>query len=266
MTVVVTGLYVYPVKSCGGIALQRAQVEARGFTHDRRWLIVDLDGMFVTQREVPRMALIRPTLEPDALVLSAPEMGTQRIEYDRPGARTGVTIWRNQGVGAVDQGDDIASWLSESLKTRVRLVRFADDAVRQVDQRYAPRPTDQVGFADGYPFMLLSEESLADLNHRLDEPLPMNRFRPNIVVRGGAAYAEDNWRCLQIGDVVFEGVKTCARCAITTTDQETAWRSKEPLRTLATYRDSERGVLFGQNLTHQNDGVVRVGDTVTILP
>jgi len=169
-------------------------------------------------------------------------------------------------VGAVDQGDGVAGWLSDHLKTPVRLVRFADDAVRQVDQRYAPRTTDQVGFADGYPFLVISEESLVDLNNRLDEPLPMNRFRPNIVVRETTAYAEDGWKQMRVGgSVTFELVKQCARCAITTTDQVTAQRGKEPLRTLAQYRDSERGVLFGQNMTSNDQGVVRVGDAVEVM-
>ncbi|MCK6577287.1 MAG: MOSC domain-containing protein [Anaerolineae bacterium] len=265
MAVVVTDLYVYPVKSCGGIRQSSAVVEPRGFAYDRRWLIVDHDGGFLTQRVLPRMALIAIALTADALTLTAPGVETLRVPYDQPGERTAVTIWRNSGVGAIDQGDVISVWLSDFLKKPVRLVRFADDAVRQVDQRYAPRPTDQVGFADAYPFMILSEESVGDLNARLDVALPMNRFRPNIVVRGAGAYAEDTWRRIAIGDVIFEVVKPCARCAITSTDQETARRGKEPLRTLAMYRDSERGVLFGQNMTHQGAGVVRVGDAVRVL-
>ncbi|MBK8020586.1 MAG: MOSC domain-containing protein [Chloroflexi bacterium] len=265
MALAVTGLFVYPIKSCGGIRVSSAVVEPRGFAHDRRWLIVDPDGMFLTQRELPRMALIRTALEPDALVLTAPETSTLRIPYDQTGERVAVTIWRNSGVGAIDQGEVIGGWLSDTLKATVRLVRMADDTVRQVDQRYAPRPTDQVSFADGYPFLIISEESLDDLNNRLDEPLPMNRFRPNVVVRGGGAYAEDTWRKIAMGGVTFEVVKPCARCAITTTDQETARRGKEPLRTLAMYRDSERGVLFGQNLTCRGEGTLHVGDAVRVI-
>lgn len=264
MPVVVTGLYVYPIKSCGGIALNEAQIEAKGFAHDRQYLIVDQDDMFLTQREIARMALIRTGLEADSLTLTAPEMGTQRIPFDRAGERRAVSIWKSSGVGAIDQGDEIAGWLSDFLKSPVRLVRFAEDTVRHVDPKYAPRETDEVGFADAYPFLMISEESLEDLNNRLDEPLPMNRFRPNIVVRGGGAFAEDTWKCVEIGGISFEGVKRCARCAITTTNQDTAWRSKEPLKTLATFRDSERGVLFGQNMTYLGNGVIRVGDVVTV--
>jgi len=266
LSIVVTQLNVYPVKSCGGIPLNEVYVEPKGFRHDRRWLVTDLEGMFLTQRELPRMALIQTALTADHLVLRAPDMGEQQIAFGQTGAAQAVTIWKNSGVGAVDQGDGVAGWLSDHLKTPVRLVRFADDAVRQVDQRYAPRTTDQVGFADGYPFLVISEESLVDLNNRLDEPLPMNRFRPNIVVRETTAYAEDGWKHMRVGGrVTFELVKQCARCAITTTDQVTAQRGKEPLRTLAQYRDSERGVLFGQNMTSNDQGVVRVGDAVEVM-
>lgn len=264
MAVVVTGLNIYPIKSCGGIALKEVEVESKGFAHDRRYLIVDLDDMFVTQREIARMALIRTGLESDALTLTAPEMGTQRVPFDRMGERHAVTIWKNSGVGAIDQGDEVAEWLSDFLKSPVRLVRFAEDYVRHVDPKYAPRESDEVGFADAYPFLMISEESLEDLNNRLDEPLPMNRFRPNIVVRGGGAFAEDTWQCVEIGGISFEGVKRCARCVITTTNQDTAWRSKEPLKTLATYRNSERGVLFGQNMTHLGNGLIHVGDVVNV--
>lgn len=264
MQLTVSGLFVYPVKSCGGISLNSAKITPRGFAYDRNWLVVDADGNFLTQRELRHLALVRTALEDHALVLTAPDMPAYRVPYDQTGERVPVSIWRDNGIGAVDQGDDVSEWLSSFLKTPVRLVRFADDAVRQVDQKYAPRETDQVGFADAYPFLLLSEESLEDLNNRLDEPLPMNRFRPNIVIRGGGAYAEDQWRCIEINGIKFELVKKCARCVVTTTDQDSALRGKEPLKTLATYRNSERGVLFGQNLTHQGEGSVHIGDSIRI--
>jgi uncharacterized protein len=145
-------------------------------------------------------------------------------------------------------------------------VRFADDGVRQVDQHYAKRESDQVGFADGYPFLVISEESLEDLNSRMDEPLSMNRFRPNVVIRGVDAYAEDRWKTVQLGDVRFDAVKLCGRCAITTTNQETAERGKEPLRTLAMYRKFDEGSpKFGQNMVHQHTGTLRVGDEVEVV-
>ncbi len=261
---IVTGLYVYPVKSCRGIALEQATLDARGIVHDREWLVVDDASRFLTQREVPRLALIRPTLADDALHLEAPGLPPLRLPYGGGGAVRAVTIWRDT-CPALDQGDAAAAWLSDFLGHRCRLVRFADDHVRHVNPAYARSERDQVAFADGYPLLLISEASLQDLNRRLPEPLPMNRFRPNIVVRGCAPYAEDEWDTLRIGEVLAYGVKPCPRCAIPMTDQETARRGKEPLRTLATYRDSDLGILFGQNVIHAAPGVLRVGDAVEVL-
>jgi uncharacterized protein YcbX len=260
----VTALYVYPVKSCAGTALEVAQIGPRGILHDREFLVTDPDGSFLTQRELPRLAQVRPTITEDCLAFAAPGMTDLAIVPTDLGPRREVVVWRDT-VTAVDQGGEVADWLSAFLETRVRLVRMPADSVRRVDPVYAPRPTDQVGFADGYPLLLISEESLDDLNARLDQPLPMNRFRPNVVVRGaGAPYAEDTWAELCIGEVRFNGVKTCARCAVTTTDQVTAERRLEPLATLSRYRRIERGALFGQNLVHAAPGRIAVGDRLTV--
>lgn len=264
---IVSALYIYPVKSCAGTPLDAAQVQARGFANDRRWLVVDAEWNFLTQREIARMALIHPTVDEHCLRLSAPHVPGFELPVDQPGRRVEVSIWKDSGVGAVDQGEAAAGWLSDFLGRDVRLVRFADDYVRQVDQKYAPRESDQVGFADGYPFLVISEESLADLNSRLDEPLPMNRFRPNIVVNGaGVSFPEDGWKTIRAGEITLDLVKPCARCAITTTDQATGRRGKEPLRTLAMYRQGAKGApLFGQNAIHRGAGTLRVGDTVEVL-
>ncbi len=264
---IVSEVHIYPIKSCGGLTLMAAEVGARGFVNDRRWMLVDPDGDFLTQREQARMALIQPALDPTCLRLSAPGMTDFDLPLDQAGRRVAVSIWHDSGVGAVDQGDQVADWFSRFLHTDCRLVRMADDTVRPVDQRYA-RPADQVGFADGFPFLVISEASLADLNARLDDPLPINRFRPNIVVRDAdAPYAEDGWRTIQIGAVVLDLPKACARCAITTTDQATAARGKEPLRTLAIYRQGPKGApLFGQNAVHRAaGGTIRVGDSVAVI-
>jgi uncharacterized protein YcbX len=221
-------------------------------------------GLFFTQRELPRMALIRPDVANGALRLDAPEMTPLAARVAAEGPTRDVMVWRDR-CPAVDQGDDVAAWLSDFLQQRCRLVRMADAHTRRVDPVYAVREADQVGFADGYPFLLISEESLADLNGRLAAPLPMNRFRPNIVVRGGTPYAEDRWRRIRVGAVELHLVKACARCAITTTDQQTAMVSREPLATLATYRRGERGVLFGQNAIHTSQGAIRVGDPVEVV-
>ncbi|MBV9324741.1 MAG: MOSC domain-containing protein [Chloroflexi bacterium] len=263
--IVVSQLHMYPVKSCAGTPLEVACLDARGVVHDREFMVVDAAGDFLTQREAPRLALIVPSRSDDRLELGAPGMPPFRLAPVTVGEATPVRVWRDH-VAAVDQGELIAEWLGDFLRLSCRLVRQADNAIRHVDPEYATKPDDQVGFADGYPLLLLSEESLADLNRRLTEPLPMNRFRPNVVVRGsGEPYAEDCWSRIRIGEVECSVVKACARCVTTTTDQLTAERKAEPLVTLATYRRVPRGVLFGQNLIHHAPGVLRVGNTVHVL-
>ncbi|HEV2529502.1 MAG TPA: MOSC N-terminal beta barrel domain-containing protein [Thermomicrobiales bacterium] len=264
----VTGLFRYPIKSCRGQALDAATFDARGIEHDREFVIVDDGGQFLTQRQVPRMALIAPELTEDGLNVTAPDMPPIRFSRQREGNHIPVAIWKDHAPG-VDQGDQIADWLSDFLRQPVRLARMADDHVRQVDQDYA-RPTDQTGFSDGYPALLISEESLVELNRQLEAAgeaaLPMNRFRPNIVVAGASEpNAEDGWGEVRIGDMTLNGVKLCARCAITTTDQETAETGKEPLRTFARYRKFRRGVMFGQNMTFDAPGTIRVGDAVEVV-
>jgi uncharacterized protein YcbX len=187
-----------------------------------------------------------------------------RVACRDDGPRERVTVWKDR-VPAVDQGDEAADWFAAFLGAPCRLARLPDDYARRVDGRYARRPDDQTGFADGYPFLLLSEASLDDLNGRLASPLEMRRFRPNIVVAGCAPFAEDGWRRFRVGPIGFDVVKPCARCVVTTTDQETAERGVEPLRTLATYRRVRNKAMFGQNLVHEGSGVIRVGDPVEIV-
>jgi uncharacterized protein len=261
----VTGLFHYPIKSCAGTSLVEATVGHRGLIHDREFMVVDAStGLFLTQRDLPRMALIRPSVEDDLLRLDAPGVSQLVLDPVRQGPTCKVIVWRDR-CHAVDQGPEVAAWLSKFLETDCRLVRMAEDYVRRVDWRYAVNESDQVGFADGYPFLLISEESLADLNIRLSDPLPMNRFRPNVVVSGGAAFQEDQWRCIRVGDIDFHLVKPCARCVITTTDQATGERGKEPLTTLASFRRKNRSVLFGQNMIHSGPGTIRHGDLVEVL-
>jgi uncharacterized protein YcbX len=262
----VTGLYYYPVKSCGGTALEWAEIGPRGILRDREFMVVEAaTSEFVTQRELPRLALIRPSLVDDELRLVAPGMPDLAVGVVKEGCTHQTTVWRDT-CAAVDQGDEVAAWLSDYLSAECRLVRMADDVVRKVDPSYAVSDRDNVGFADGYPLLLTSEESLADLNARLAAPLPMNRFRPNVVIAGsGVAFAEDQFRTIRVGEVVFHAVKRCARCVTTTVDQATAERGTEPLRTLATYRNIGHGVLFGQNLIHEGTGVIRRGDRVEVI-
>ncbi len=262
----VTALYYYPVKSCAGNRLDEAEIVETGLRHDRELMIVKSgSNEFLTQRELPRLALIHPNIENNGVRLEAPGIAPLEIEMTLEGWAEPAKVWKDT-VQALDQGADAAGWLSDFLKTPVRLVRMAPGYRRRVNQDFALSPSDHVNFADGYEFLMISEESLGDLNRRLAEPLPVNRFRPNIVIGGsGLPFVEDYVRRFRLGPVVFQAVKPCARCAITTTDQATAAVGKEPLKTLATFRRGPKGVMFGQNLIHENPGVLRVGAAVEVL-
>ena len=261
---VLRGLYHYPIKSCRGTSLDEAVVGVRGIVADRHWMVIDERGHFLTQRELPRMALIAPRVSGGAMEVAAPGMHALTIRLGTDGPRSEVTVW-NDRCAAVDEGDAAAAWFTRFLGVTARLVRMPDDEVRRVDQTYAS-PEDQVGFADGFSFLLTSRASLDELNRRLPTPLPMNRFRPNVVVDGVVPFEEDGWKRIRIDGITFDVAKPCARCAITTTDQNTAERSKEPLRTLATFRNVRgKGVMFGQNLIHDRTGVLHLGAEVEIV-
>ncbi len=260
--ITVSGLFRYPIKSCAGHFLDSAVLDHRGIEHDRRWMVVDAAGAFRTQRERPRMALITPSLANGTMTLAAPGMPDLELGITDPGPRVAVRVWKDR-VEAIDHGEAAAEWVTRFLAEPLRLVRFAEDGDRRVEPKHALRPEDQVGFADAYPLLVANEASLADLNSRLGAPLPMRRFRPNIVVSGAEAYAEDRWGRVRIKGVEIAVVKPCARCAITTVNPDTAEKGKEPLRTLATYRRADDGaVMFCQNAIHLAPGVLRVGDEV----
>ncbi len=259
-----SGIYYYPIKSCRGYALDAALLEPRGLQHDRRLMITDPAGVFLTQREYPRLALIAPVIDGDSLLLQTPTMPPLRLECRDDGQRVPVKIWQDETI-AIDQGALAADWLSTFLQVTCRLVRIAPDSIRPVTPQYATSPADQVGFADGFPLLLIAQASLDDLNTRLAAPLGMERFRPNLVVAGCAAYAEDTWSRIRIAGIEFDLVKPCARCVITTTDQATAERGREPLRTLATYRTIQGKVMFGQNVVHSRAGRLQIGDLVEII-
>jgi len=261
----VTALFEYPVKSCRRVRTSKAKIDRFGFSRDRRWMIVDAKGVFLTQRELPRMALIRPDFKAEKLFLDAP--GKPRIAIPRPdaGGHRFAVVWDDK-VAVADVGDAAARWLTEFLEFDVRLVAMTPDHARAVDADYAIGD-NYTSLADGFPFLLICEESLIDLNTRLAAPLPINRFRPNIVVRGCEPYAEDHWRRIRIGRCELAVVKPCGRCAITTIDQETGERKgREPLRALGRYRSRFGEVVFGQNLIHLNPGFgISVGDVVQVL-
>lgn len=266
----VSALYTYPIKSCGRLSHTAVNFDQRGPVWDRRWVVTDSDGMFYTQRELPPMALIQPLFTDDTLLLTAPGMSDIRVALDVERAGThAVRVWKDT-CEAWDEGDQLAQWFSDYLKVDARLMRMTDDHKRTVDRTYAPYDAT-VSFADGYPALIISEASLADLNQRLiergSEALPMSRFRPNIVIANSEAYAEDTWREAQIGNMTFDVVKACARCVMTIVDPATGTipDKAEPLATLNTYRKHTRGVMFGQNSIHRAAGTLKVGDVVTVI-
>lgn len=260
----VGSLVVYPIKGCGGVPLDAAEIARHGFALDRRWMLVDPEGIFVSQRSRPRLALVRVAVGEGVLRVSAPAMPELELPLTLEGGeRIPAEVWSDV-CDAVAVGAEADGWFSEFLGSPVRLVHLPDDALRTVDQEFA-EPSDRVGFADGFPFLLTSTASLGDLNRRAGTDLPMDRFRPNIVVSGFGAFAEDGWQRVRIGEVAFRVAKPCARCAVTTVDQRTAVVGKEPLATLATFRKVRNKVMFGQNLVQDGFGTIRVGDQVEVL-
>lgn len=265
-------IHLYPVKSCRGIQVDSAAFDALGLIGDRRFMVVDSAGKFITQRSHPKMALIKTALSATHLTLStelAGDISVLRESDSQPQGRS-VSVWQSEGLLADDCGSAVAEWLSEFLGQALRLVRIGEQFYRPILKPGKAQPGDVVSFADAYPFLIISEASLDNLNDRLaakgEETLPMDRFRPNFVVSGCAAYAEDTWAKVQIGESLFRNGGPCARCIITTTDQQTAERGKEPLRTLATYRrdpSEPSNVNFGVNLIHETKhGTLHVGDPV----
>lgn len=270
----ITGLHTYPIKSCGGLSHTEIKFDERGPIWDRRWMVVEPDGMFVTQRELPHLALIQPSFEGEQMRLTAPGMSDLCVPLQRaPEPTRAVQVWQSV-CEAWDEGGNAAEWFSDFLKVDLRLVRIADDFQRVIDtehSRLSARERVHTAFADGYPVLIAAEESLAELNRRLVErgaaSVPMNRFRPNIVVAGGAAFAEDGWRTVHIGRMVLDVVKPCARCAIPTVDQQTGEIPdvQEPTATLNTFRKQEGKVMFAQNAIHREPGVLRVGDGGVVI-
>ena len=282
----ISEINIYPVKSLRGIALDEAVVEKRGLRNDRRWMLTDRNGYFFTQRELPHMATIRISLNRRGLVASAPGVENLRMpQHPEVKLRQHVTIWQSE-VEAHVYDRHVNQWFSEVLKRECRLVLMPETTERHVNAQF-DRGADIVSFADGYPLLLIGEGSLEEVNRRIAEiadrnvRVPMNRFRPNLVVRGSEPFAEDGWARIRVGGAVFRVVKPCARCVITTIDQAKGeFDGKEPLKTMATFRlakqvfpetyesygQTANGVLFGENLIPENPGVaIRVGDEVEVL-
>lgn len=256
-------LTVYPVKSAAGLSVRSWQVDSFGLQHDRRWMVTDVRGRQVTQRERPGLALVRPSLGNGTFRLSAPDMPVIELPLSPSGsAGAKATVWGDV-CEAVPMDTQVSGWFSRYLSIPCTLVYMPEATHRPVDPAYGS-PDARVSFADAFPFLLLSEASLADLNTRLPQPVPMNRFRPNLVLAGGDPYVEDALTRFRLGTIEFEVVKPCARCVLTTTDQATGRRGPEPLRTLAGYRRVGGDVRFGQNVLHRTTGVLRVGQALRV--
>lgn len=256
-----SGIYIYPIKSLAGISLAEAELTPRGLKYDRRWLLVDSDNKFLTQRTLPQLSLIQIALLNEGLLCSFPGADNHIVPYipTHPDP-VSVQIWEDV-IPALYVSDESDRWFSHILGFDCRLVYMPDASHRQIDLQYAS-PGDYVSFADAYPYLILGHATLDELNKRLTSPVPMNRFRPNLVFQGGTPFEEDTWRSIRIGEATFSLVKPCARCVVITIDQETGEKGTEPLTTLSTFRKQGNKVLFGQNALCLDGNIVRLGDPI----
>ena len=269
MTTALSAIHIFPLKSGAALSLREAQVQTRGLAHDRRWMVIDATGKFVTGRQLSRLTLIRALADTDGVTLGAPGMPMLRVQAPVSGTRVATAVW---GAAVAPRLADAAAheWISTYLGSPHRLVHMDADCVRRLKAKYEGRygeDDDEVSFADGFPLLLISQGSLDRLNTKLAQPVPMLRFRPNLVVAGTAPHAEDDWKRIRIGDCEFEIAKPCTRCVFTTVDFERGERDPggEPLRTLMTYRRTPEGVSFGQNVIPRKLGILRLGDRVEVL-
>lgn len=272
----VTGLFIYPIKACQGISLTQAEVTPQGLANDRQFMLVDGQGTFLTQRQYPQLAQVGVQLTGDQLTLSHPNQTSLIFTPTLVGAEREVQVWRDRLI-AIDQGDDVAQWFESVLahQITVRLVRQTPQHPRGIDPNYTNQQFKPVSFADGYPLLVTATASLDDLNQRLTakyqdatQAVPMNRFRPNVVLETSIPFMESDWSQLQINQVILALVKPCSRCLVTTTDQQTGDRHplQEPLATLSHFRQvPHQGILFGENAIPLQTGVLNLGDPVQIL-
>ena len=260
------GIYIYPIKSLAGIAVQEAIVEERGLQYDRRWMLIDDSNQMITQRQFPKMALIRMEIENDHMFLRASAKARETIKIPlqiHEGQSLDATVWRDQ-VRLVWPRHMADAWFSDVLQTTCRLVYMPDDSKRQVDPKYVPKSMN-TSLSDGYPFLLANTTSLNDVSQKSGIEIEMDRFRPNLVVKTQKAFEEDQWKIARIGDITFRLVKPCARCMMVTIDQNTGLVGKEPLQSMNGFRKFESKILFGQNAIAENFGTISVGDQLKIL-
>jgi hypothetical protein len=267
MTFIVSEITIYPIKSLGGISLQEAIVEERGLQLDRRWVLADENNVFITQRQNEQMALIDVAIAEDGLRVN------HRLKKIEPlmvpfapqtSEEQQITIWDDvvRGIRVSDEAD---VWFSAVLGKKCSLFYQPDDSIRLIDPTYSITKEEHTSFSDGYPILVIGQASLDELNAKLEEPVSMRRFRPNLVFRGGEAHVEDAWKYFTIGEAKLVGVKPCARCVLTTINPETAEKGKEPLKTLTQYRNKNNKILFGQNLLVVDTGKISVGNEVIML-
>ncbi|MDD1621219.1 MAG: MOSC N-terminal beta barrel domain-containing protein [Methylococcaceae bacterium] len=261
---ILSQIYVYPVKSLAGIQVERWPVDKNGLRYDRKWMLVDEQGRFLSQRRLPRMALIKTRIADDRLILSAPGQDEITLPlHSDEGDDLEVEIWEDRCTAKTTNrlADD---WFSRFLESSCRLVYHPDDQIRKVDPDYATE-FDQIAFSDGFPFLVVSEASLMALNQAMNLDLPMIRFRPNLVVADCDSYAEDIWRQITINGIGFRLPKPCSRCSVPAIDPVTALSDKEPLVTLARLRKWRNKVYFGQNALHDANGTLSVGNAIEII-
>jgi len=262
-SIVLNEIYIYPVKSLKGISVSSWPVVVTGLKYDRKWMLVDSNRQFLSQRRLPKMALITTALTEDALILSAPGMCELSLPLEpAPSEIINSTLWHDQ-VETIAVSAEADAWFRQFLDIECRLVFQPDTLIRPVNPNFA-KPEDQTALSDGFPFLLISENSLVALNQAMHLDLAMPRFRPNLVVSGCESYAEDFWRNITIGDIDFRLPKPCSRCSVPTINPETGETGKEPLTTLNRLRKWQNKVYFGQNALHDNFGVLSVGDNVQI--
>lgn len=261
----VSALFIYPVKSLGGIPLDSAHLTDRGLQRDRRWMLIDEKNRFLSQRENIQMALLKTSLEAGRLRVSYTPDGTSiNIPFiPQTEELVEVTIWDDTCTAQLVSAE-IDAWFTAKLGMSARLVYMPDSSLRPTDPRYTNEGM-VTSFSDGYPMLVIGQASLDDLNSRMPAALPIDRFRPNIVFTGGEPYSEDTMKHIVINRINMYGVKLCARCVMTTVDQDNATKGKEPLKTLAKYRLKNNKIYFGQNLVHSGIGILNVGDELNVL-
>ena len=261
-------IYIYPIKSLGGIRLENSNITPRGLENDRRFMLVDENGRFLSQREHPQLAVFQTEIEGNFLSITNKKSDQNlRISLSQNPQlpSLSVTIWDDK-VSAIEVSKEASDWFTQALKIPTRLVYMNEESQRKIEPEYSLSGEEITSFSDGYPILIIGQSSLNDLNNRLDNPLNINRFRPNFVFTDGEPFEEDAWHEFMVGNVRFFGVKPCARCIMTTIDQETGEKSgKEPLLTLNKYRKAGNKILFGQNVLIIQLGTVSVGNDVTVL-